>query len=93
MFRIGSSTSGRILDIFNTEKEGKKNALPKDRIYLREIHSVDINAQDNSKKQFILRPGDGSRNHILEALSEFDCIEWVFALNAVLFGKGSSGSK
>ena len=81
------------MDIFSTEKEStRKNSIPKDRIYLREISNVAVFGQEHPK-QFYLSNIDGSQLHYLEAPSELECSEWVFALNAVLFGKGSNGSK
>lgn len=81
------------MDIYNSEKEStKKNAIAKDRIYLREIHSI-MTAGNDDRKVFYLTCLDGSVQNCLEAPSEFECCEWVFALNAVLFGKGSNGSE
>ena len=92
MFKIGTSASGRILDLFNSEREGgKKNAHPRIRMFLRDIVSVSISDRDKPN-MFILFENDGS-THQMEARSENECHGWVFALNAVLFGRGTDGSE
>ena len=86
VFRMGTNTTGRLLDMYNNEKEGaKKTSTPKERIFLRDMHSV----TKSGNQQILLHSNDGSI-HYLETRNTD---EWLFALNAVLFGKGPNGSR
>ena len=83
---MGTNTTGRLLDMYNNEKEGaKKTSTPKERIFLRDMHSV----TKSGNQQILLHSNDGSI-HYLETRNTD---EWLFALNAVLFGKGPNGSR
>lgn len=76
------------MECYTSEKESKRNNI-KDRILLNDINAV---TKLDSSKQFCLHSTDGTV-HTFEAPSAFECGEWVFSLNAVLFGKGTDGSK
>lgn len=88
IFRTGVDVFGRVLECYTSEKESKRNNV-KDRILLNNITSV---TKLDSSKQLCLYSNDGTV-HTFEASSAFECGEWVFSLNAVLFGKGPDGSK
>ena len=90
MFRAGGGAQNRVLDYYNSEKDSqKKNHNPKGQILLRDIHSI---TDDSLSAQFFLHSIDGV-THSFEANLARERDNWVFELNAVLFGKGPDGSK
>ena len=89
MFRAGRGSQDRVLEYYLSERDSHKKP-PKDRISLSSSQSVQ--PIGGEPKGFSMTFGDGSV-HTFESQTSHDAKEWVFALNAVLFGKGSDGSK
>ena len=90
MFRTKKTDREKVLEYYLSEKDYHKKP-PKDQISLKEIQSVQQLGGDSSKS-FSLTFSDGVV-HTFESHTTHEIIEWVFALNAVLFGKGPDGSK
>lgn len=89
MFRAGADTHNRELNYYANERDSlRKHSSPKGRIFLKDIYMV----TDHVAKQFHLHSNDGTV-HLLEGSSVQERDNWVFELNAVLFGKGPDGSK
>lgn len=87
VFRAGKGSQDRVLEYYLSERDFHKKP-PKDRISL--LNSQSVQLIGGEPKGFSITSGDGSV-HTFESQTPHDAKEWVFALNAVLFGKGSDG--
>ena len=86
MFRAGGGAQNRVLDYYNSEKDSqKKNHNPKGQILLRDIHSI---TDDSLSAQFFLALHRWGNSFVLKQILHERGDNWVFELNAVLFGKG-----